>query len=69
MEEKATKVDDNTFEIDVKKGTTQAEIKAIATKQTEYVSVNGNPKHTSTKHKHKLFIRKQTNTNQNNSNV
>ena len=39
---KATKVDDNTFEIDVKKGTTQAEIKAIATKQTEYVSVNGN---------------------------
>ena len=39
---KATKVDDNTFEIDVKKGTTKAEIKAIATKQTEYVSVNGN---------------------------
>ena len=35
----ATKVDDNTFSIDVKKGTSIADIKAIAEKDSEYVSI------------------------------
>ena len=35
----ATKVDDNTFKIDVKKGTSLADIKAIASKSDEYVSI------------------------------
>lgn len=40
----ANKVDDNTFEIDVKKGTTNATIQAVASKQTEYVSIKDNVK-------------------------
>ena len=38
----ATKVDDKTFEIGVEKGTTQAQIKAIASNPDEYVSIKGN---------------------------
>ena len=38
----ATKVDDNTFKIDVKKGTSLADIKAIASKSDEYVSIQNN---------------------------
>ena len=38
----ATRIDDTTFEIDVVKGTTNAEIKAIANKATEYVSISDN---------------------------
>ena len=38
----ATRVDDTTFKIDVKKGTTLAEIKAIASSTDEYVSIRSN---------------------------
>ena len=38
----ATKVNDTTFKIDVIKGTTNAEIEAIAQKTSEYVSINDN---------------------------
>ena len=40
----ATKVDENTYKIDVKKETTLATIKAISKKATEYVSIKGNAK-------------------------
>ena len=38
----ATKVDENTYKIDVEKGTTEATIKAIAKNNAEYVSINSN---------------------------
>ena len=38
----ATKVDEDTFKIDVKKGTSLADIKAIASKSDEYVSIQNN---------------------------
>ena len=40
----ATKLDDNTFEIDVMKNVTLAEIKAIANKTTEYVTIKDGQK-------------------------
>ena len=42
----ATKVDETTFEIDVEKGMTLADIRAVASNSEEYVSISGN---TSTK--------------------
>ena len=40
----ATKVDDTTFKIDVKKGTTKADIKAVASNSKEYVQISDNEK-------------------------
>ena len=41
---KATQIDETTFEIDVMKGTTTATIQGIASKKTEYVSIQDNSK-------------------------
>ena len=38
----ATRIDENTFEIDVRRGTLKADINAIAHDEAEYVSINGN---------------------------